>query len=177
MGFAARARAADFAWPRVAQQVTSVYERAIEAPEPAGRLETLRAKAGLVQGDLTRSRRARRLPSLEPRPVIQGSRASRVLASARRIALAVSAIVGLFLAFLALKRVGVDNVVTTLVHSSPIWVLVALGLFSTSMLLRAVSWFQILRAALPESPIQETDDPERDVHRGADVRHAAGEAR
>ena len=88
-----------------------------------------------------------------------------------------SAIVGLFLAFLALKRVGVDNVVTTLVHSSPIWVLVALGLFSTSMLLRAVSWFQIVRAALPESPDQETDDPERDLHRGPDVRHAAGEAR
>ena len=33
---------------------TGVYERAIEAPEPAGRLETMRAKAGLVQGDLTR---------------------------------------------------------------------------------------------------------------------------
>jgi phosphatidylinositol alpha-mannosyltransferase len=154
MGVAARARAADFAWPHVAQRVTSVYERAIEAPEPAGRLETMRAKAGLVQGDLTASRRARRLPSLEPRPVVLGSRTSRFLASARRVALAVSAIIGLFLAFLALKRVGVDNVVTTLVHSSPIWVLVALGLFSTSMLLRSVSWFQILRAALPESPIQ-----------------------
>jgi phosphatidylinositol alpha-mannosyltransferase len=154
MGAAARARAADFAWPHVAQRVTSVYERAIEAPEPAGRVETLRAKAGLVQGDMTTSRRARRLPSLEPRPVAAGSRTSRFLASARRVALAVSAIVGLFLAFLALKRVGVDNVVTTLVHSSPIWVLVALGLFSTSMILRSVSWFQIVRAALPESPIQ-----------------------
>ena len=65
-----------------------------------------------------------------------------------------SAIVGVFLAFLALRRVGVDNVVTTLVHSSPIWVLVALGLFSTSMVLRAVSWFQIVRAALPESPVK-----------------------
>ena len=154
MGAAARERAADFAWPRVARQVTSVYERAIAAPEPAGRVETLRAKAGLVQGDLTTSRRPRRLPSIEPRPVAQGSRASRVLASARRIALAVSAIVGLFLAFLALRRVGVDNVVTTLVHSSPIWVLVALGLFSTSMILRAVSWFAIVRAALPDSPVQ-----------------------
>ena len=78
MGAAARTRAVDFAWPHVAQQVTSVYERAIEAPEPAGRLETMRAKAGLVQGDLTASRRARRLPSLEPRPVVQGSRASRL---------------------------------------------------------------------------------------------------
>ena len=154
MGVAARERAQDFAWPQVARQVASVYEEAIEAPEPAGQLDGLRAKAGLVQGDLTTSRRARRLPSLEPRPVPQGTRASRVLASARRIALAVSAIVGIFLAFLALRRVGVENVVTTLVHSSPIWVLVALGLFSTSMFVRAVSWFQIVRAALPERPVQ-----------------------
>jgi phosphatidyl-myo-inositol alpha-mannosyltransferase len=155
MGIAARERAADFAWPRVAQQVTSVYERAIEAPAPAGRMESVRARAGLVQGDLTRSRRARRLPSLEPPPPALGSRSSRFLASARRIALAVSAIVGLFLAFLALRRVGVENVLTTLVHSSPAWVLVALGLFSTSMILRAVSWLQIVRAALPESQVQK----------------------
>jgi phosphatidyl-myo-inositol alpha-mannosyltransferase len=155
MGVAARERAGDFAWPRVAQRVTGVYERAMEAPAPASRMDAMRAKAGLVQADLTTSRRARRLPSLEPRPVVQGSRASRVLASARRIALAVSAVVGLFLAFLALKRVGVENVVTTLVHSSPIWVLVALALFSTSMLLRAASWFQIVRAALPDSPVRK----------------------
>jgi phosphatidylinositol alpha-mannosyltransferase len=155
MGAAARRRADDFAWPRVAQQVTSVYERAIEAPAPAGRLAAVRAKAGLVQGDMTTSRRPQRLPSIEPRLVPQGSRSSRLLASARRIALAVSAIVGLFLAFLALRRVGVENVVTALVHSSPIWVLVALGLFSTSMFLRALSWFQIVRTALPESPVQK----------------------
>jgi phosphatidylinositol alpha-mannosyltransferase len=155
MGVSARERAADFAWPRVAQRVMSVYERAREAPEPASRMEVMRAKAGLVQGDLARSRRARRLPSLEPRPVVQGARAARVLASARRIALAVSAVVGLFLAFLALRRVGVENVVTTLVDSSPIWVLVALALFSTSMFLRALSWFQIVRAALPEAPVRK----------------------
>jgi len=154
MGHAARGRAADFAWPRVADQVEGVYRRAIEAPAPARRLESVRAKAGLVQGDLSASRRARRLPSLEPRPALQSTRTARLMASARRVALAVSAIVGLFLAFLALQRVGVENVVTTLVESSPIWVLVALGLFSTSMILRSVSWFQIVRAALPESPVQ-----------------------
>ena len=139
------------AWRSRSPRCTSVRSRRLSRPAA---WRTMRVKAGLVQGDLTTSRRARRLPSLEPRPVVQGSRASRLMASARRVALAVSAIVGLFLAFLALKRVGVDNVVTTLVHSSPIWVLVALGLFSTSMFLRAVSWFQIVRAALPESPVQ-----------------------
>ena len=73
MGVAARGRGPRTSrGPSVAQQVTSVYERAIEAPEPAGRVETMRAKAGLVQGDLTTSRRARRLPSLEPRPVVLG---------------------------------------------------------------------------------------------------------
>ena len=154
MSVAARRRAADFTWPRVARQVTSVYERAIEAPAPAPGLETARVKAGLRQGDLSPSPRARRLPSLEPAPAAGGSRGSRALAGARRIALGLSAVIGVLLAFLALRRVGVDNVVTTLVHSSPIWVLIALGLFSTSMILRAVSWFHIVRAALPERPVK-----------------------
>jgi phosphatidylinositol alpha-mannosyltransferase len=154
MSVAARRRATDFSWPRVARQVASVYERAIEAPAPAPGLETARVKAGLRQGDLSPSPRARRLPSLEPAPASRPSRGSRALAGARRIALGMSAIIGVLLAFLALRRVGVDNVVATLVHSSPIWVLIALGLFSTSMILRAVSWFHIVRAALPERPVK-----------------------
>ena len=153
MSVAARERAEDFAWPQVARQVESVYRRAVEAPDPVGAAQTARAKAGLVQGDLTPSPRARRLPSIEPGPP-KASRGSRTLAGARRAALGLSAVVGVLLAFLALRRVGFENVLQTLVDSSPIWVLIALALFSTSMILRAVSWFHIVRAALPEYPVK-----------------------
>ena len=153
MSAAARVRAQDFAWPQVASQVADVYRRAIEAPAPAHRTQTARVKAGLVQGDLTPSPRARRLPSIEPDPPM-ASRGSRALAGLRRATLALSAIVGVLLAFLALRRVGFDNVATTLLRSSPIWVLIALGLFSTSMFLRAVSWFHIVRAAIPDRPVK-----------------------
>ena len=67
---------------------------------------------------------------------------------------ACSAVLGVLLALLALRRVGAENVVTTLVHSSPAWVLIALGLFSASMVLRAVSWYHIVRAALPDRPVK-----------------------
>ncbi len=153
MGVAARSRAADFAWPQVARRIAGVYERAIEAPTPVGRAQVARSKAGLVQGDLTPSPRARRLPSIEPPPP-KVARGSRALAGARRAALALSAIAGVLLAFLALRRIGFENVFTTLVQSSPSWVLIALALFSLSMILRAVSWFHILRAALPDRPVK-----------------------
>ena len=161
MGAAARARAADFAWPQVAQQVTSVYERAIEAPEPAGRVETMRAKAGLVQGDLTTSRRARRLPSLEPRPVVRArgppvsSPAPAAWRSPSRRSSASSSPSWRCSAWASTTS---SRRSCTRARSG---CSIALGLFSTSMLLRSVSWFQILRAALPESPDQKTDDPER----------------
>jgi phosphatidylinositol alpha-mannosyltransferase len=45
-------------------------------------------------------------------------------------------------------------VLATLVRSSPIWVLVALALFSSSMILRATSWYAIVRAALPERRVK-----------------------
>ena len=153
MSWAARRRAEDFAWPQVARQVSGVYERAVAAPAPANPAESMRAKAGLIQGDLSASPRARRLPSPEPPPA-KAARGSRVLAGVRRAALALSAIIGVLLAFLALRRVGFENVFESLVHSSPSWVLIALALFSTSMILRAVSWFHILRAALPDRPVK-----------------------
>ena len=153
MGAAARRRAEDFAWPQVAREIAHVYERAVEAPAPAGAAQSARVKAGLVQGDLSPSPRARRLPSIEPAPP-RASRGSRAFAGARRAALGLSAVVGVLLAFLALRRIGFENVFSTLVHSSPSWVLIALALFSSSMVLRAVSWFHILRAALPDRPVK-----------------------
>ena len=77
-----------------------------------------------------------------------------MLAGARRAALGLSAVLGVLLALLALRHVGLENVVSTLVRSSPSWVLIALALFSTSMVLRAVSWYAIVRAALPDRPVK-----------------------
>ena len=84
---AARKRADDFAWPQVARRVASVYERAVAAPAPVGAAQTARVKAGLVQRDLTPSPRARRLRSIEPAPP-RAPRGARALAGLRRAALA-----------------------------------------------------------------------------------------
>jgi phosphatidylinositol alpha-mannosyltransferase len=151
----ARRRAADFAWPRVAEHVAGVYEQAIAAPEPATFAERTTVRAGLRPADLSERRRARRLESLEPPPPPDPRpRRARIFAGARRAALGISAVLGVLLAFLALRRVGFENVVSTLVESSPSWVLIALALFSTSMILRAVSWYEIVRAALPDRPVK-----------------------
>lgn len=154
MGVAARSRAADFAWPRVAERVAGVYERAVAAPRAQGVIQKATVRAGLRQADLTPRQPARRLPSLEPAPAFERTRRAKVFAAARRGALGVSAVLGLLFAFLALRRVGAQNVLSTLVESSPSWVLVALALFSSSMILRAVSWYQIVRAALPDRPVK-----------------------
>src|SRR5438445_2058449 len=105
MGVAARSRSADFAWPRVAERVAGVYERALAAPRASGVLETATVRAGLRPADLSPRRPARRLPSLEPAPIVERSRRSKLVAAARRMALGVSAVLGLVLAFLALQRV------------------------------------------------------------------------
>jgi phosphatidylinositol alpha-mannosyltransferase len=155
MGQRARRRAEDFAWPNVAARVAKVYERAVEAPEPATRIERTSVAVGLRPADLSPRVRARRLESLEPEPLPDPrSRRARVFAGLRRAALAISAVLGVLLAFVALRRVGFENVFQTLVESSPSWVLIALALFSSSMILRALSWYQIVRAALPERPVK-----------------------
>lgn len=147
MGEAARIRAREFAWPRVAAKVGAVYERSLEAPKPRTVSQRSAVKLGLRPADLSPRRPARRLASLEPAD--DRSRLSRVGSVVRRAALALSAIAGVLLALLALKRVGADDVASMLVRSSPSWVLVALALFASSMVLRAVSWHAILKAALP----------------------------
>ena len=63
MGEAARRSAQRYAWPRVADQVTAVYERAIEAPKPALAAERFAHWAGL-QTRRRRPQAARRAPAL-----------------------------------------------------------------------------------------------------------------
>ena len=53
--------------------------------------------------------------------------------------------------FLAVQHIGLARIGDSLVRSSPAWVLFGLALMCASMLLRAVSWHAILKAALPDA--------------------------
>ncbi|TMK75031.1 MAG: flippase-like domain-containing protein [Actinobacteria bacterium] len=68
--------------------------------------------------------------------------------------MAASVLGGISLAYLGLKHIDAQGVFKMLWQSSPIWVLVALALFSASMFLRAVSWHAIVKAALPRARIK-----------------------
>jgi phosphatidylinositol alpha-mannosyltransferase len=154
MGEAARRSAQRYAWPRVADQVTAVYERAIEAPRPVSSGEKVAHWAGLRPADGGPKRRAERLPSLDPAPAQAGSKGRAV---ARRLGLAVAGVMGVGLALLAARRVGVDNVVESIVRSNLTWVLIACALMAISLFFRAASWYWIARAALPNRPVRRRD--------------------
>ncbi len=154
MGLAARRSAQRYAWPRVADQVTAVYERAIEAPMPVTAGERFAHWAGIRPADGHPKRPAQRLPSLDPPPARAGKK-GRVVA--RRIGLGVAGAIGVGLTFLAARKIGVDNVVESIVRSNLTWVLVACALMASSLFFRAASWYWIARAALPNRPIRRRD--------------------
>jgi phosphatidyl-myo-inositol alpha-mannosyltransferase len=56
-----------------------------------------------------------------------------------------------------LQRIGVHNIVRSLVASSPAWVVAGLGVMCASMVLRANAWHAILRAALPGVRVRRSD--------------------
>jgi phosphatidylinositol alpha-mannosyltransferase len=152
MAAAARKRAERFAWPHVAEEVLEAYEDARAVPAPEGRLRQAGVRFGFVPADGKRVR-ARRLPRLETDPAADHPAAS----AARRIGLAVLAVLGIALAAMALERIGVHRIVISLLQATPIWVIVALGVMCASMVLRAVSWYSILRAAMPGVPVRLRD--------------------
>jgi phosphatidylinositol alpha-mannosyltransferase len=153
MGRAARETASYYAWPRVAEQVEEVYERVRHVPDAATSATRLARRAGLAPIDGGPRRPPSRLPSLDPAPA-QAVARHRV---ARRIGLGVAGVLGVGLTALAAHRIGVQNVVASIVRSDAGWVLIATGLMMASMLMRAVSWFAIARAALPRSPLRRRD--------------------
>jgi phosphatidyl-myo-inositol alpha-mannosyltransferase len=154
MGLAARRSAQRYAWPRVADQVTGVYERAIEAPKPITSGEKVAHWAGIRPADGRPKRPAERLPSLDP-PLAQAGGRGRALA--RRLGLGVAGALGIGLTLLAGKKIGIDNVVESIVRSDLTWVLIACALMATSLFFRAASWYWIARAALPNRPIRRRD--------------------
>jgi phosphatidylinositol alpha-mannosyltransferase len=154
MGAAARHSAKRYAWPRIADQVTTVYERAMAVPAPAGAAARAAHWVGLRPADGNRPIPPRKLPSLDPAPVARGKRGRRV---ARRLGLGVAGMLGAFLTWEALKQIGINEVAESIVRSDLSWVLVAFALMSISMFFRAASWFWIVRAALPDRAIRRRD--------------------
>ena len=154
MGEAARRSAQRYAWPHVADQVTHVYERAIEAPAPKTRIQRIAREVGVMRADGGPPRPAQRLPSLDPVPANEKGGGRR---AARRIGLGVAAALGLGLTALAANKIGVSNVVESIVRSDFGWVAIAFALMSLSMFLRAASWFWIARAALPNRSLRRRD--------------------
>ena len=55
---------------------------------------------------------------------------------------------------LALQKIGLGNIASALITSSPSFVLLGLAVMCSAMVMRAVSWYAILRAALPRGPRQ-----------------------
>ncbi|HVC07489.1 MAG TPA: lysylphosphatidylglycerol synthase domain-containing protein [Solirubrobacterales bacterium] len=153
MGEAARRSAQRYAWPRVADRVTEVYERAIEIPQPRSSGERIAHWSGVRPADGGPRRRPERLPSPDPAPLRQGSR-RRVV---RRAGLGLAGALGIGLTALAAQKIGIDNVVESIVHSNLTLVLVACGLMALSLFVRAAAWYWIVRAALPTRPVRRRD--------------------
>src|SRR5829696_3402381 len=147
MGTEAARSAERYAWPRIAAEVTGVYDEARAVERPAGALARAAVRVGTVPADGVRVP-ARRLPSLEP-PVESATRPA--LRYARRGLLALAGLAAVGGTLLALGRIGLEPIGQALLASSPTWVLVALGMMCASMFLRAVSWHAILKAALPDA--------------------------
>jgi len=153
MGRTARETAAHYAWPRVAEQVEKVYDQVQDTPPTAPAASRLARRAGMTRIDGGPRRPPKRLPSLDPPPA-QAVARHRV---ARRIGLGIAGLLGIGLTALAAHRVGAQNVVSSVVRSDAGWVLIATGLMMASMILRAVAWFAIARAALPRSALRRRD--------------------
>ena len=154
MAAAAAERAQRYAWPQVAAEVFAAYEDAIAVPEPVTARQRLAVRTGLQPADMLPKVKAQRLASLESDKRNRG-RAGR--AALRRAGVTVAAVAASGLGFIALQRIGLDRVGKSLLASSPPWVLVALGLMCLSMIVRAISWHAVLKAALPGSDVRFAD--------------------
>jgi phosphatidylinositol alpha-mannosyltransferase len=154
----AAASAAQYNWSLISEQTIQIYDEAIEAHAAGLEAANQRSTRSAVKLDADRlpAVAAQRLATIEPEPG-GGWRRARIRSAARRAALLLAAAATIGLAAVALEKIGVDRVISSLLQSSPAWVLAAIGVMSLSMLLRSVSWHAILHAALPERPLTQLD--------------------
>ena len=155
MAHAAAADVQRFAWPRVAAEVMGAYQDAIATPEPVGARHRVAVATGVRSVDLKPHVRARRIPSLEPPP--ETGRRRPLVTALRRAAFAGVSLGALTLAVLALQKIGLGNIASALLASSPSFVILGLIIMCAAMAMRAVSWHAILRAALPKAMIRMSD--------------------
>jgi phosphatidylinositol alpha-mannosyltransferase len=145
MAASARERAERFAWPRVAAEVAEAYADAIATPKPVGAVHRTAVRYGLRPADLQPHQPARRLQSLEP--VSRTEKLRRGARRARRVGVVAATGVGAWLGVLGVEKIGLPNVVASLVASRPSFVLLALGLMAAAMVVRGLAWHAVLRAA------------------------------
>jgi phosphatidylinositol alpha-mannosyltransferase len=155
MAHAAARDVGRFAWPQVAADVMQAYEDAIAIPQPETAVHRTAVRVGARAADLKPHVRPRRLPSLDPAPVLSGRR--RAFSVVRRVGLATIWFAGVLLAWLALQKIGIGNIASALVSSSPSFVILGLAIMCGAMVLRAFSWHAILKAALPRARIKLSD--------------------
>lgn len=155
LGRAAAQRAERFAWPHVAREVLDAYEDAIATPAPRGAVQRAAVRIGAKPADMLPRVRPQRLPGLEPPPPVGARKPALVFL--RRAAMAAFALLALLGTVLAFRRIGLHAIVTTLLGSSPAWVLVGLGTMCSAMAVRAVSWHAILKAAIPSGRVRLRD--------------------
>jgi phosphatidylinositol alpha-mannosyltransferase len=122
------------------------YKDAIATPKPVGAVQRAAVSVGARAADLKPHMRARRIPSLEPQI---GTRRGRLATLARRAALAAVSLGGVVLAVLALQKIGLSNIASALLASSPSFVVLGLVIMCGAMVMRAFSWDAILKAAIP----------------------------
>ncbi len=71
----------------------------------------------------------------------------------RRAGILVAALLLAAILVFALSRLGLHRIGHALASAAPGWILLALALMSLSLVLRAISWHEVLRAALPRTAI------------------------
>jgi phosphatidylinositol alpha-mannosyltransferase len=151
----AAAGAGRFAWPEVAAEVIDAYRDAIATPAPAGALQRAAVRIGARPADLKPHAPARRLPTLELTPT--ASRRNVAFSLLRRLAFLAVLLAGATLGWLELQHIGLANIASALINSSPTFVLLGLAIMCSAMVLRAFSWHAILKAALPRARVRLSD--------------------
>ncbi|MBF6620533.1 MAG: glycosyltransferase, partial [Patulibacter sp.] len=154
MSAAARRSAHRYAWPRIAQRVVDVYEDAQHAPQPETRIDRYAVRRGWKPADGRPAVPARRMPPPEtPIETTDEDRSAKRRTLVRRGLIATGTVATVGLGTMALQRIGLDSIGNSLLRSSPVWVLLSLGVMVLSMGFRAISWHAILRAAIPDAVI------------------------
>ena len=159
LGRGAAASAAQYGWALIGGRTIEVYEQAIaaHAAQLADPARVSRSADGVrLAADGLPAVPPQRLATIEPEPA-GGWRRARLRSAVRRGALALAACVAIGLSLVALEKIGVDRVISSLLQSSPTWVLAAVAVMGLSMLLRSISWHAILHAALPDRRLTQLD--------------------